>query len=437
MASGGLPSFAATVSEIDWFKVFGIAAEVFLTTPIGEFIAKQIRDAAPAVAAEVLATRVRIQGELGRALGEALGKVEAESEGAMAEAVAFGLRDFFGVNVSAGDVRGSRGITGGNALSQKIGGAVLDAMFGAFEGGSDVSPEAGRRNAERMLTFNLSTALEGWMQGVLGTGFLSQWFPNWADLDDMLQQSLGLGRINRRILQPLLDAMIIEPFERDINARMAPKKLSEAELMRALHYRFIPREQFDVEMGQHGRSRVDTAVLVAQSHKPLDKNEIARLLELGILTHDVARDHLMNQGYTETVAELVLMLGEEDRIRAVFTQAESTGRRLYQNRNIDEGELRRVLRGAGRSEREADAIVAVGDLDRSEPPRLPRGVMEEAFREGLIALDRLRGFYLAEGYALEDVLLLEQLALKRKFEEEEREREAAAAQAARRARGRT
>lgn len=458
------PTFKIDVAKIDWDGVFKTLVTVIQESSLDKLMLRAFINAAAAVSAEKTAAGVQFVNEmgtkaedtligfaegksaadlgpleaftdrmatmaisflvsLGRIAGNKIDAVEKNAAPELLKAAAAGLSDYFGIDITPEELSVRGGTDKRRQVSDKIGKFVMQQMFGEFDRPGELTPKQGHENAERLLGFNLSTALEGWMSGILSSSVLTKLFPNWADLDEVVAQNLGLGRLNRRILGPLLDATIVIPWRWDINKRLRPRFFSETQALRALFRGEISDEDYFEALARIGWSREKAATLKVVNARLLEKEDITKAIELGIMTEDEAKEQFRSLGYPPDLAEVMQRLAIDDRIRTLNNAIESTARDMFRDREIDEVEFRRLLDVSGRSILETDIMIGLAFIERSRPRRMTRGLMERALRDDFIDLGAYRSYLVQEGYAPDDVVLLEQMALQRKFDQEEKERE--------------
>lgn len=380
------------------------------------------------VAAEVAATivefAIEVTSEIGKRVGESVDEFEQTAGPEIERAAAVALSDFFGVSISAGQISRGRSSGAKFAFAENLGSFVLEQMFGAFEVPTGITPDSGRAGAERMLGFNIGTTIESWLGSVVSKAPLVRWIPNWADLDEIMMQALGLGRMNRRIMGPLLKVLIADPFLWDLNRTFTPALHGTADLVRLVNRRIINEATFFEQMSWHGFDQEKaTQFRLTRSRLP-EKEDIAKMLELGLIDAAKTQEIFEGLGFTESGAQTMVAVTEDDRIRNINNAIESTATDMFRDREIDESEYNVVLGKAGRSPAEIEILVGLGRVQRSRPRALPRGVLEKAFREGFIPLGRLREYYETEGFSLDDRVLLEEMAAVDRLEAEARDKAA-------------
>lgn len=377
------------------------------------------------IAATLVELSIEITSEVGKRVGESVDEFEKTAGPEIMKAAAAALSDYFNTTISPGQIAPGRSAGQRTSFAQNLGAFILESMFGQFEIPQNITPDVGRRNAERILGYNVGTTLESWIGKVVSTTPLTKWIPNWADLDDVMQQTLGLGRINRRIMGPLLKILVADPFSWDLNRTFAPTLFNAGQLVRLRNRKVLGDSEFFEQMSWLGYDENKAAKMRNLVSRLPEKEDIAKMLELTLITPERATEIYEALGFTETGAAIMTAVTEDDKIRNINNAVESTARDMFRDREIDESTLEVTLRQAGRSQAEIEAFVGLARIQRARPRSVGRGVMEEGFKKNMIPLGRLREFYVTEGYSLDDRVLLEELAIEDRLEQEERDRIAA------------
>lgn len=413
-SAGVIPKIA--LESVDWNKWVQTAINSIINGPLPGKLQDVFEQLLPRVAAFVFALWVRSQGIIGKAAGDAIDQVEREAGPALQKMAAAGLQDYFGVPVNPNELPLHAGFRGIEPLAGKLGDLIFRSMFEAFETPRELTPDVGFENAKRVLDFNLATALEGWMGGVLTSGYLSSFFPNWADLDDIIQQTMGFGRANRRIMAPILNALIVTPFTWKMNETFQPNIFNEQQAARALFRGEIGDEEYFTIMARLGWSRPRAASLKAVNARLLEKEDVLKGLELGAIKEQELFDLFTALGYPPDLAEVMRTVTIQDRMRSVFNALEAQARDMFRDGEIDETRFRSMMQLAQRSETETEAWLALATIEkgRRKPPekkvrRITTGDMETAYKEALIPLTELSSYYVELGYPDRDRELLLQL----------------------------
>jgi hypothetical protein len=386
-ALGELAKYVTGASLPEWYARF------YAFHP--EVVSKQIRTARPVIA-----------------------RIKSEAEPALFEFLVDGLNQYFGTHLSTDSVR-AKGILGTppNEAAQ-IGQAVLTAMFQSLEHPAQITPEEGLANAERFMSFSMHEAIEGWLLKNLEGSLLSDWFPHWGELSGLVAQNLGIGRLMRRVLAPLLNILMVEPTTRRLNKAFFPATLTESQAARFLAARYIGDEEYFTRMAEQGWPRGLAGQLLIINSRMLSESDVEQGRQVNALREEEALDALRKLGYTEEVARVKFHITEQVRLRKIEDQVATLARTMYANREISEPEYRSALEAAGKTDPEVEGLLGLGRLDQSRPQRLSLAQIESAFVDGLVDLGRFRHWTELEGYAVEDQVVLELQAVKKKLAKE-------------------
>lgn len=410
------PTFPTGVGKIDWDN----ASQTWINSIVNGPLSGWLENVFERIVARILAVywsmAVATQGKFGKLVGEAMSTVDDQAGVALANMAAVGLSDFLGVEVSAAEIKNHKGVLGGRELGERIGRMVMQGMFGALESTPSLTPEQGRRNAERLIGFHVTTALEGWMAGVLAPGWLGRFLPNWADLDDVMSETLGLRRNASRALGPLVDALMVEPLTRDINLRFRPQEFNEAQAARAFNRGRIRDTEYFELMGQRGWSRERAAELLLLNSSLLGRSDIAALFRSKAVGEAEALKMYQALGFSEPTARTALALDVREDLNKANSATVSVARDMFREREITASEYRHALATMGFSEAEIKAWISLGEVEQSRPRRLSRGEMEGMFLDDVVNVGELRRFYTLSGYSTTDATRLELSILKRKAE---------------------
>jgi hypothetical protein len=342
-------------------------------------------------------------------------RIKRDTEPYLLEFLRDGLQQYFGVDVAVPPAHqsGVLGPPGGDA--EKMGRGVLRAMFTSLEAEGDITPEAGLVNTERFISFAMHSAVEGWLLKNLEGAWLDEIFPHWGELHDVVQQSLGLGRLMRRVFAPLLNALMVEPTTRRINRAFHPAFWKESQAVHALNAGHLSEDAFFSVMEELGYSRE----LAGQLRHEHTKNLTEADIELGRVTRALSEEDelkgLQALGYSEDLARVRQRITNQTRIAKINEQVATVARTMFAKREMSEAEYRSALTAARVGDEEVQGLLGLGLIERARPTRLTHLEIDAAFEDGLVDLGRYRQWAEEEGFSLEDQIVLEQIALKKKL----------------------
>lgn len=331
-------------------------------------------------------TRTLAEGE-DRAVGEL---------GRLAEVAIKDLLDV-DVSVSAFSARGGKSVNTGGETA--IGAAILEALT---RGGASLEPSDDA--AKRFLTTILNFTLEGWVQATT-VNTITAVIPyvdavtQFGELDDMLAQSLGLGRLSRRVINPLLQARVITPFQWLVNKQYRPELLSANLTAQAFFRGRFTFEEAREELARQGWSDERIEMIIAAAARTLSVADAALAVRRGAWTEEDARQHLRDQGYPVETAELALKLQDARDIEAFEAQLAGVAVTAYADRRIDRAQFTDVVRASVTDPRAANRLIELGETRRALNIRhLSSGEVEGMVKHGVLAFVDYRRALERDGY---------------------------------------
>jgi len=388
---------------------------------------------------ELLTLLLKIALELTVPIGTALAKAIADAEDHvaphLADMAAAAVSDAFGTNVPASTFARTRNQGGRQQASSALGAGVLRTI----EGGTGAL-QPGQDGAERYLSMVLNMALEGWYQGFL-LEFVSSLVPqfdigkieSFAELDDTLAQALGLGRLSRRVLGPLIDAKVVTPFEWKLNKLYTPRLLAPGELARQIARGRGTRETWLEEFRRQGYREDQIEAILNGARKFFSASDVRAFVARGHWTKDTGLQHLKDQGYEPDAAEDALRLEGLHRFDQLEGQEAAALISAYADRRIDRVTFGGMLSEAVQPADERALLTELAEIRRAVnvkglSPAEARACVKAqilSVRDYRLALER-------DGYEPDAILALE-LLLRHELEEQAAIEELRAAAVAERA----
>lgn len=337
------------------------------------------------------------------------------------------------------------GIDNGNNRAA-IGRQIMEALSGGPGAPSGGALGPSTTGAEKYMELVMTLALEGYVEGgitsALSVGFLDKF----TELDDILAQVLGLGRMSRRVMQPLMNARVITPMQWHVNQTYRPELLSVAEAVRQFYRGRWTRAQLDEELARQGWSDARIDAHVNAGRKFFSAADVRQFINRAYWSRETGFQHLRDQGYDDQAAEDALRLEGLNRIEQLENQEAALLITAYANRDIDRGIFLAELGTRISSPTERALFEELGELRRTINVRfLSSSEARRLAAKGVLSVVDYRRALEHEGYDPFAVTALEielrfDLDQARSIEEhrrelaEERAREAAAREAERAAR---
>ena len=313
-------------------------------------------------------------------------------------------------------------------------GITLDAAAGSFTEPTGptgaverVTPTQGIAAAARFtgLAVNFATA-----NGIIAT--LAGLFPE-VHLDEIREigeevaKNLGLGRLQRLALAPLVQILLAEPYKWYINEIGRPTQFKLADVANPFTGSVMPQELIWRSLAREGYSDDKIQALLELHRVKPSASEYLTLFAGGQLTYDTLLKLLGRLGYSDdgavTKAEALQLQAQrpfQDEIRTAAVTA-------YADGHITREELQAIVNQLPLSADEKALVMIAADYKRKVPNKhLSLAQIESAFEQGILDLGDFTDQLTNLGYSPDDqntLLLLTLIKL-------DKQKEAAAAKAA-------
>lgn len=287
--------------------------------------------------------------------------------------------------------------------AQQLGSIFVDMMQQQFGKGGPQSPDDAETAAKALagygINFATSNTFLSWMIE-LGTDGK---FGDFDKLGEDIARTIGLGRLTRQALRPLVRNAIEHPYDRKMRATYRPDVIAPPELVKEFLAGRMTETDCDRFIAEHGYSDDFISAIKAQHTPDLKPEEIEHLAALGAFDSVTAAGQLKAQGLPDSIAswrtQLLTwkrldhlrnrVLGEVlAQINSGFAQAIDIEKYLAQFAiPADEAELWRI---------------AAGVAQERTRKRLSQGEMLYLYEAAQITLADVQNWLRSEGYSLED-----------------------------------
>ncbi len=322
-----------------------------------------------------------------------------------------------------------------------VGKQLLHAMTGGSTVGAGGQLVPGTAGAEAFLEIVMKLALEGYLEGGIIGALSLNYFEKFTELDDILAEVLGIGRMSRRVFGPLMDARIITPMEWYVNRTYRHKLLGAGEVARQVARGRMTRDAGVEELARQGYSNERIEALLNAAAKFHSVPDVDLLVRSGQWSKADAIQHLRDQGYEPTVAETELTLEKLRRIATFERQLAAAAIDAFADGRITRSEMIGWLGGTTLDSQESAQLAELADARRALRVKpLTSGEARALVKAGILSAIDYRRALEREGRDADavnalDLLLKHEIDEKRAIDElrDEQDRERAAEQAAREA----
>jgi hypothetical protein len=318
--------------------------------------------------------------------------------------------------------------------AEAVGAAVLQSVFGGLqlEGGATLEP--GLERAESYLGTIANLVTRGFILDLV-----EEMVPHWHlevihNLEHELLSGLGLGRIARTVLRPIVTTLVADPAQWALNLSYRPTLLPDAVAIRQWLVGAWGDAELDDELGRKGFSADRIDALVNAHKKHLSAADLFTLVEHKILDEAAALDHISADGYDDQTRDLLWQAMAAKRREGLTERAANTWLRKYEEGLIDHDTFVRSLSTLNLPDDVAALYALVGGAARETPQRvLSLGDMRQAWTKNLVTQGEFHDYMIRLGYSDEDattLVLLELATLRDRTEAEQEKKRVQAERAA-------
>jgi len=180
---------------------------------------------------------------------------------------------------------------GGDETIQKanaIGKAVLDRLEKEFSGTHYLSRGPGASAAATFAGYGVNFGIQNAIISLLGACMPELPLDDIRELGVEIAQNLGLGRLMRVALRPLVQTLIATPYTHELNAKYRPTLLADAEALAAWHAERVSRDVVQGWLQSQGHADAMITERLEQTKQRLNAAEWNTLTALGKQSQDPA-----------------------------------------------------------------------------------------------------------------------------------------------------
>ena len=227
-------------------------------------------DAALLVVNPLLAGFFAVLSQIRAGVTETLGATTAEI-----------LNEFLGTSLDSTAVTPK--CTPGDLLTkcEMIGTQVLQRLESEFAPDHVVTPASGEHGAATFAGFGVNFAVQNSIIALIGGCVPEVHLDDIRELGVEVAQNLGLGRLVRQALRPLVQATISTPYTRQLNARYHPNLPAQTEVAKASHAGRVDPGTVSTWFSELGLSPLIVAEVIEQTRERLKAAEWNTIVAIG------------------------------------------------------------------------------------------------------------------------------------------------------------
>lgn len=324
------------------------------------------------------------------------------------EVIAASMSEFLGVDIAGSDLPGGKGPEATAARMRAIGDKLHTLLTQEFGGLREIAPQDGANNARSFTGYAINAAISGAFMSIIteveSLGFLK----NFKELGEATIDAMGLGRLQRLAMQPLIRNMIQQPYDLYLRSQTRPDRLTEAQYIHGFHHGDFDETFVRAKLAEKGYpdKEIDRLFLELAAH--LAEADILRLIRYGDITQDEGVNELNVQGIPTITAQRLLRATEISRADSIVTSYVNKIESQYLNGFIDLDTFNKLLDQVPWTEEEKKwERNFVGVTLDAPQTTLTLTQVKAGIVGGILDFNYLDRWMLNQGYSDEDQLYLE------------------------------
>lgn len=236
---------------------------------------------------------------IGVAVMSAIGELRAGVDPAVGAIAVEVLNEFLGTDFTQGNLPMGMGTSDHLGRARAIGSLLYNQLESEFApaGGGAVVP-----NFIPAATFSglaVNFGLASGIIGVIGGLFPDLELGELRELGEEVARNIGLGRLVRRALTPLVTTLVSNPAQWAINTKYLPTQFKENELVNPFAQTLLPTDKLYAAMHLLGYSDDKIAAFISMHQKRLTPSDIALLVNNALWSGPDAQKYLAAGGWPE------------------------------------------------------------------------------------------------------------------------------------------
>lgn len=346
---------------------------------------------------------------------EVLGLLETlrrELDPSFAAAAVLVLNELLGTEFTVDHLAQGIDVTSHLARADEVGGLLHDQLTREFQSPGDLTPAAGAAAARRMsgflINFGTATGIIAALGGLVPFVHLDEM----REIGEEVARNLGLGRMHREVMRPLIRTLIGTPYQWYLNLRFHPTQFKEGDLINPFQQTLMSHDQIFQALDLLGFSDDKKEELIKLHQKRLTLDDLDLLQRYGTSSAQFVVDYVKTLGWPEELQDVVRSLVDLRRADAAVRELIAAMETYAADGHITLDDLSTLLDNLPIGPMEKRFLLARVQFKVKAPHKtLTIAEIQSAFEQGALTLDDLDTRFTAMGYSLEDVGILEILTL--------------------------
>jgi hypothetical protein len=352
--------------------------------------------------------------EILAALGELFLAGQGEGSHGFTRLTATVLGDLLGLEIDGEQMFTDFQTRGRLKSMQDVGAKFLDTLGSEFIGQGDVSPDQGVAAAKAFLGFVLSFAVR---QGNIA--FLTSLLPEeirfgdqFREYGELMAKNLGLGRLTRMVMKPLMTTLAATPFQWHLNQLFHPTQFKADQLVNPFVQELMPHDVIFKALDLEGYSQDKIETLIKLHSKKVGLTDLELFDRYGIVPRDQTLNLMRELGYPDDISAIILEAVDLHRADAALAKLVDAIEAEVVAGHLTTDDFSALLDSLPLGHHEkAFRIQAVQYKVKAPHAHITLAQAQKAFEDGIWTLDQLDTYLTARGYSADDVSTLELLTL--------------------------
>jgi len=377
---------------------------------------------------------IGLLGLVTKAIFELIGLVRKQGFKEIDELTIASLSELLGVELNPAHVKSGTSPEAQINSARAIGEQLHGRLFTEFTNKGKGTPGAGKAAAQAFTGYVTRFAMMNSLTSLIADTLSLHHVTQFRELGEEVARNLGLGRLHRRALTPLIDNAIAKPYDRELRMEFRQDHLSDVQFVRMYQAKRITQDQLRIYLAWKGYPDDMQDELVRQLAYRLTDTELETLLrytggsrqrltpstddssfganDITPLTKEAAIASLVNDGLSDDIAKQRMVANALKRADADVSAYAAELENLAFGGWIDPESARLEIASLPLSPEEKHWKLAKFGARLENPRRrITLAQLQTGFVEGIVTLDYVVQWLEAEGYSPEDqeVLLYETL----------------------------
>jgi len=324
------------------------------------------------------------------------------------------LRLMTGIDVKVEDIVRRGRFVDQREMMEAIGKQFMASILNLILPEEQITPQEGRRAAERFMSANLQFQMSAWLAHFLGDVFSFGKFKSFKDLPLAISWAFGIGWLSWLVLGGPFRVAIAEPVEEYFLRFYRPRKMTMDQAIKAYQRGLLTHDELADYGARYGYDEDEWINLLEIDFRALSVEDLEVLYRDYDWEEEQVFKGLKRLGYGDRSAETKLEMIKDERVRKLKGELLREMQDRYEDGLVSETDLRLFLDRQGWKPEEVDLAVEISNLRRLKRKRLTRTDLVKAYQKGILGYWDVRDQLLAMGYSEADanvILALEDIVM--------------------------